>query len=1431
MAPGRKRVAKGVKTMSELSLGNLVLAKVKGFPAWPAKISKPEDWHRAPDPKKYFVQFFGTKEIAFVAPADITAFTVDVKNKVSARCQGKTVKFFAQAVKEICEEFEELQQKDSSVSGDEAYKRAPGCGIASVERMAAAVELDQMDGDKKSKQETDIKSLVEGSGLERCSKTKNDAADFISHDSEGNLPPSISSIKKVSIPSRISNSGKELASLPSPESTHDNQSEDNRDPEEHDKQLIHKENLRTAERSHFPDPDFPPPSTSSDDVKQLDGGRKQLTNGHKAVLVKRKPGGGPEVERISDTTSDLTVKKASAKKLVPEVKSGTDGRKKAKRLNDRKPEMVGASLDHIEEKKFQLSSKKLKVEPGQMLRRNEIADPSKKIKCADRPMDVAMVSKNYDEAKLVKSEAKKSIPLGKAEDRTLLKLHECAIGSNICGEDDILPPSKRHRRAVEAMSSSSPVPQLPTKRRAVRLCEDDENEKPKTPIHGGSIKTDAISRVRNSAKKPDLSIGTASTDQLSVKDSGKIEDSSIKERAPSVRPHKELSMRIAQKNVEKKRLPTEASVSCSPGKFGTPKTTSRESESDTISPKKSPGFTAKPATELQKGAKLPGKPQGDHRKLVVESNTGSIIGADYLNPSRDQTINERSKMVSTSERKKTTPRSCSLMTEPTLVPGNPVESMSIRTERLEPVRDEKLNSLVDSKVLDQESSMKHLIAAAQAKRRQAHLQSIHGNTLAAVAPYTEPQGGSPRPALGSQPLSSGVLHPEAQVLFSRSSPSSEIRQFSSTNPPEPEENEEKRVSSGLGAAGASLSGGTEAAVARDAFEGMIETLSRTKESIGRATRLAIDCAKYGIANEVVELLTRKLENEPSFHRRVDLFFLVDSITQCSHSHKGIAGASYIPAVQAALPRLLGAAAPPGVGARENRRQCLKVLRLWLERKIYPDSLLRRHMDDIGTTNDDSSGGLSFRRPSRAERAIDDPIREMEDMLVDEYGSNATFQLPGFLSSHVFNEDEEEEDALRNLQNEVAEELAVEHTPATGDDAERYMVTPSDRRHCILEDVDGELEMEDVSGHPKDERPLSADDVNQSGSDRTLESALDNISDLPPLPMGSPPLPPCSPPPTPPLPSSPLPSPPPPLPPLSPLPPPPPPPPPLPLSQPPPPPSQPHPFPPLPAGPPPLMFPQPPFPLQHEVGTQHLHSLTPSVPSPSPVVAYPQPPLPNEVGSMPSGHRLPQVAGNIPHGPRINASNRNEVFPLQPPSFTPAGVSNLRESSGYSSRPLEYGYNDAYINPPVSQSTQKFQPGNVPFVPRPMHLNPPHQIPSNSFSYPRAPVQQHPQQAYPAPCSLPERTDGSRRYIGDEQWRVQSNDFNGDHQRGMWIGAGRSCPGPTIPLEGYFRPPDRPPVSNVGFQPSGSNAFPSGPPISGHGMPCRPDVTVLNWRPA
>ena len=47
-----------------------------------------------------------------------------------------------------------------------------------------------------------------------------------------------------------------------------------------------------------------------------------------------------------------------------------------------------------------------------------------------------------------------------------------------------------------------------------------------------------------------------------------------------------------------------------------------------------------------------------------------------------------------------------------------------------------------------------------------------------------------------------------------------------------------------------LSGDTEASISRDTFEGMLETLSRTKESIVIASRHAIDYAKYSLVGEV-----------------------------------------------------------------------------------------------------------------------------------------------------------------------------------------------------------------------------------------------------------------------------------------------------------------------------------------------------------------------------------------------------------------------------------------------------------------------------------------------------------------------------------------------------------------------------------------------------
>ena len=65
-----------------------------------------------------------------------------------------------------------------------------------------------------------------------------------------------------------------------------------------------------------------------------------------------------------------------------------------------------------------------------------------------------------------------------------------------------------------------------------------------------------------------------------------------------------------------------------------------------------------------------------------------------------------------------------------------------------------------------------------------------------------------------------------------------------------ESSEEGKISSEGKLVGGTLSGDTEAAISRDTFEGMLETLSRKKKSIGRASCHAIDCAKYSLFVEV-----------------------------------------------------------------------------------------------------------------------------------------------------------------------------------------------------------------------------------------------------------------------------------------------------------------------------------------------------------------------------------------------------------------------------------------------------------------------------------------------------------------------------------------------------------------------------------------------------
>ena len=75
-------------------------------------------------------------------------------------------------------------------------------------------------------------------------------------------------------------------------------------------------------------------------------------------------------------------------------------------------------------------------------------------------------------------------------------------------------------------------------------------------------------------------------------------------------------------------------------------------------------------------------------------------------------------------------------------------------------------------------------------------------------------------------------------------------------------------------------------------------------------------------------------------------------------------------------------------------------------------------------------------------------------MLDQYGSNTTFHLPGFLMPHIFEDDEEPSanDLKKDEDNSPIEAVKVQEEPESS-------VDPMERHRHILEDVDGVLEMQ------------------------------------------------------------------------------------------------------------------------------------------------------------------------------------------------------------------------------------------------------------------------------------------------------------------------------------------------------------------------------------
>uniref|UniRef100_A0A3P8V5W7 PWWP domain-containing protein n=1 Tax=Cynoglossus semilaevis TaxID=244447 RepID=A0A3P8V5W7_CYNSE len=58
------------KNSNNVKAGDLVFAKMKGFPHWPARICKSEDGYK----KKVPVFFFGTHQIGYIPPDNVVPF-------------------------------------------------------------------------------------------------------------------------------------------------------------------------------------------------------------------------------------------------------------------------------------------------------------------------------------------------------------------------------------------------------------------------------------------------------------------------------------------------------------------------------------------------------------------------------------------------------------------------------------------------------------------------------------------------------------------------------------------------------------------------------------------------------------------------------------------------------------------------------------------------------------------------------------------------------------------------------------------------------------------------------------------------------------------------------------------------------------------------------------------------------------------------------------------------------------------------------------------------------------------------------------------------------------------------------------------------------------------------------------------------------------
>lgn len=177
-----------------------------------------------------------------------------------------------------------------------------------------------------------------------------------------------------------------------------------------------------------------------------------------------------------------------------------------------------------------------------------------------------------------------------------------------------------------------------------------------------------------------------------------------------------------------------------------------------------------------------------------------------------------------------------------------INSFSLNCRQDVALEDKKIPKAILSKL----APIKDLIAAAHAKRFLSRSTSICDSVIdgkiAADAVVS--------PTLINKEDSSGRGSPSNPMFYHRPASDDETCYL---------QNGSRTPLNGSSRKGYSkYTNHSEVNAARRLFESLLCTLSRTKESIGRATRLAIDCAKYGIAGEVGCMVSKLLFYKNTF---------------------------------------------------------------------------------------------------------------------------------------------------------------------------------------------------------------------------------------------------------------------------------------------------------------------------------------------------------------------------------------------------------------------------------------------------------------------------------------------------------------------------------------------------------------------------------------